>query len=437
MSSLASSPAARSERHFDSVTFSKEFELLLACCCVDQGCSREVSACSAAAVDWEQVVGLAEHHGVMPLLYQSVRGLSRSVPAGFLEGLRRRYENNARRNLKFAAELFRILDSLDAHGIASIPYKGPELAERAYGDLALRSFSDLDILVRRSDVVRAKTVVEELGYAPNLSLTNAEERVYLATGYEYSFDGAAGRNLLELQWDIVPRFYGVDFDCEEFFERAVSARVSGRTVRALSPEDLLLCLCVHAAKHAWIRLCWLRDIAGVLQSQVLDWNVIEERAARIGIRRMLYVSLLLAHDLLQAKLPDRVREKLRHDRAVERLCKEVTQHLSNGEEDNPECSSGRAGTRASPFLAYFWLMIRLRERVADKVCFLARLIFTPSLGEWRLVHLPESLFFLYRIVRLARLLTRIFLPSHARYETADMTTEELWRSEKVEFERKA
>jgi len=54
-----------------------------------------------------------------------------------------------------------------------------------------------------------------------------------------------------------------------------------------------------------------------------------------------------------------------------------------------------------------------------------RVIFTPSLGEWRLVRLPESLFFLYRIVRFARLLTRIFLPSHARYETADMSTEEL------------
>ncbi|HEX4542593.1 MAG TPA: hypothetical protein VH114_05455, partial [Candidatus Acidoferrum sp.] len=74
---------------------------------------------------------------------------------------------------------------------------------------------------------------------------------------------------------------------------------------------------------------------------------------------------------------------------------------------------------------------------ADKVRFAVRLIFTASLGEWRLVRLPESLFFLYRIVRLARLLTRIFLPAHARYETAEMTTEGLRRSQRVEFDRKA
>jgi hypothetical protein len=177
--------------------------------------------------------------------------------------------------------------------------------------------------------------------------------------------------------------------------------VSGRTVRAFSTEDLWLILCVHAAKHAWMRLCWLRDIAGVLQSQVLDWPVIEERAAQLGIRRMLQVSSLLAHRLLGAKVPDPIGENLQQDFAAERLCDEVIRRFAAGEEYKPES------------LQYFRLMIRLRERVADKVCFAVRLIFTPSLGEWRRVRLPESLFFLYRIVRLARLLTRIF-PWHGR-----------------------
>jgi hypothetical protein len=356
-------------------------------------------------VDWIMVLRLAEHHGMLPVLYQSLRELTANVPPGIVDDLRKSYEHNARRNLKFTAELFRILDSLEAHGIISIPQKGPVLAESIYGDLALRSFSDLDILVSPSDVLRVRTVVQELGYAPTLSLSSLEERAYLATGYEYSFDGPAGRNLLELQWNIVPRFYAVDFDCGELLERAVSANVSGRTVRALCPEDLLLSLCVHAAKHAWIRLCWLRDIAGVLQSQVADWSTIERQAAELGIKRMLEVSLVLAHRLLGADVPDSMREKSQ-DGVVERLCNEVTQRLVAGEEFNPES------------LAYFWLMLRLRENVRDKLRFAYRLTFTPSLGEWRLVRLPESLFFLYRIVRVARLLARVFRPSRARHETA-------------------
>lgn len=356
-------------------------------------------------MDWIVVLRLAEHHGMLPLLYQSLRGLTANVPPGVVDDLRKSYEHNARRNLKFTAELFRILDSLEAHGIASIPQKGPVLAESIYGDLALRSFSDLDILVKPSDVLRVRTVVQELGYAPTLSLSSPEERAYLATGYEYTFDGPAGRNLLELQWNVVPRFYAVDFDCGQLFGRAVSANVSGRNVRALCPEDLLLSLCVHAAKHAWIRLCWLRDIAGVVQSQDLDWSIVERRAAELGIRRMLQVSLVLADRLLGANVPHSMRETSQ-DNAIERLCNEITQSLAASAEFNPES------------LAYFWLMLRLRERFGDKLRFAYRLTFTPSLGEWRLVRLPESLFFLYRIVRVGRLLARVFRPSRARHETA-------------------
>ena len=407
MPSVASSPAVRSRR-LESFHFSRAFELLLTCCSVnrEESYPRELAEHVDGGVDWSQVLRLAERHGVGPLLYQSVRDLPGNVPPAILEDLRGRYESNARRNLKFTAELFRILDALDAHRIAAIPYKGPVLAESVYGDLALRSFSDLDILISPSDVQRAKAIVEELGYAPNLSLTGAEERLYLATGYEYSFDGPAGPNLLEIQWGIVPRFYAIDFDCGQLFARAVSANAGGRAVRALRPEDLLLTLCVHAAKHAWIRLCWLRDIAGLVELQVVDWSMIEQRAAALGIRRMLHISLLLAHRLLRANVPHPLRENSQPDLTVERLCNEVTQHLAAGEECSPES------------LAYFRLMFRLRERVDDKLRFAFRLTFTPGLGEFRLVRLPESLFFLYWIVRLGRLLTRVFRPSRARRETS-------------------
>jgi hypothetical protein len=64
-------------------------------------------------------------------------------------------------------------------------------------------------------------------------------------------------------------------------------------------------------------------------------------------------------------------------------------------------------------------MIRLRERVSDKL-FSFRLVFTPGVGEWRLMRLPESLFFLYRIVRLARLLARAFRLSRAHHKASEM-----------------
>jgi len=59
------------------------------------------------------------------------------------------------------------------------------------------------------------------------------------------------------------------------------------------------------------------------------------------------------------------------------------------------------------FLAYFRLMMRLRERPADRLRFLQRLVFTPGPSEWQAVRLPGPLFPLYRLVRLSRLVAKL------------------------------
>ena len=405
MSSLTSSPTTASDQSLSPVTFPTrpELELLVACCALgtQQTSFSDLQRQLGAVRDWQQVLGLAEHHGVIPLLYQALRRVPDAIPAETFEDLRKRYEHNARRNLKFTAELLRILDSLDAHGIAVIPYKGPVLAETVYGDLTLREFSDLDILVRPADVPRAKVAVRDLGYSPNSPFTPAQERAYLKSGYEFVFDGPAGRNLLEIQFAVLPRFYAIDFDLDAFFERAIHARVGGRIVRTLCPEDLLLALCAHAAKHAWIRLCWLRDIAGVVQSLPLQWDVVSRRATELGIDRMLGTSLLLASRWLNARVPESLLDRWRNDHDIAGLCDEITQQVPLSEQHSTES------------LDYFRLMLRLRERGTDKLRFTFRLLFTPSVGEWSVVHLPERLFPLYRVIRFFRLSRRLLSPPAA------------------------
>jgi hypothetical protein len=53
------------------------------------------------------------------------------------------------------------------------------------------------------------------------------------------------------------------------------------------------------------------------------------------------------------------------------------------------------------------LMLRLRERRADRLRFLSRLAFTPGPGEWKAVRLPVAFFPLYRLVRVGRLAARL------------------------------
>jgi hypothetical protein len=312
-----------------------------------------------------------------------------------LDELRSRFDANARQALWLTGELHRILDCFESRGIAALPYKGPVLAELLYGNVTHRQFSDLDILVPRSDVPRAKQALHSLGYTAGIELTPAEERAYLASGYEYTFDSARGRNLVELQWQVLPRFYAVDFDMEAVFHRAVAGNAGGREIRTLCPEDLLLVLCAHAAKHVWLQLSWLKDIADLVRSRALDWEFIQRQAHALGISRIVAVTFFLAQRFFGAKLPPSAAEAFPADPQTLALGHEIAGIIAQREEYSTD----------SP--PYFHLMLRLRERRQDRMRFLLRLGFTPSVGEWRAMRLPAWLFPLYRAVRVFRLIGRM------------------------------
>jgi hypothetical protein len=207
------------------------------------------------------------------------------------------------------------------------------------------------------------------------------------SGYECAFDGPLGTNLLEMQWAIVPRFFSVDFDVERFFERATLTKIGDHAVKTLCAEDLLLTLCVHGAKHGWVRLCWLRDIASVSQLAGLDWDRVVADAKTPGILRIVGVSLTLAVRLLGLNIPGTVTRRIRMDATIPKLCDRVPADIPESEEYSTES------------LGYFRLMMTLRERLSDRLRFGVRLALTPSVGEWDVVNLPGPLFPLYRVVR--------------------------------------
>ena len=373
-----------------------EFNLLLACCTVQAGPGRSerIRSLLRGPIDWAELSRLTEYHAVMPLVYRSLCGFAEDVPKLTLERLRQAYQRNAQKNLWLTCELIRILDCLKSHGIAAIPYKGPVLAETVYKDVASRQFSDLDILIRAADLACARSALRELDYASAIHLSEAEERAYLASGYEWTLDGPAGRNLLEMQWRILPQFYSVDFDMDGFFHRACIAELGGRRVRTLSPEDLLLVLCVHAAKHVWGRLSWVCDIAEAMRSQAVDYDCVRREAHALGIERILAITLWLGNELLESPSPSEFDEYRSNDPEAERLGQEIRLRLVRTSEYNTESAD------------YFRLMLRLRERRQDKIRFLVRLATTPSTGEWSAVRLPPPLFSLYPAVRLLRLAGR-------------------------------
>jgi len=383
-----------------------EFDLLCALAGADLAPERikRIANWNLSALDWSELLRLAERHGVLPLAARNLIEHARGLPPEIERSLRSAYEVNLRRSLWFTAELARIMQHFESRQLRAVPFKGPVLAQSAYHDLGLRSFSDLDFLISPADFDRAKQALAEIGYRPAANLSPAVERFWLRKGYERAFDGAAGKYLVELQWALLPHFYGVDFHLEglrveDLLARAGRTVAGGYEVPCLAPGDSLLVLCLHAAKHLWTRLIWLADIAETLRSQseaqTIDYPLVFSQARALGAARILGVSFWLVKNVLRAELPKAAEEMIAADPRVPALGCEFAERLARGAAYDFESTE------------YFRLILKLRERRRDCWRYLWRLVWTPGTGDVAAVRLPEAMFPLYRIVRIGRLIRKL------------------------------
>src|SRR5271156_6538449 len=122
-------PASQRTRRF-------EFELLCALANTESTPERikRIASCLDSAFDWDEVLRLAEHHGVLPLAARNLirHGClenARDLPPAIERSLQSAYDANLRRSLWFTAELVRIMQHFERRELHTIPYKGPVLAQ--------------------------------------------------------------------------------------------------------------------------------------------------------------------------------------------------------------------------------------------------------------------------------------------------------------------
>ncbi|HYH82837.1 MAG TPA: nucleotidyltransferase family protein [Longimicrobium sp.] len=348
----------------------------------------------ASALDGARLLALAERHRMIPLLHRHLRGAVLPSPAG--ETLRSRNAEEVHRALRLAGELRRLLGLLSAAGIEALAYKGPALAVQAYGDLALRAFVDLDLLVRPDDVPRSLEVLAAAGYAPALHLSAAQERWFRRVDGDYPLVHADTGLLVELHARVSSLRFCMPIDTGALMRRSRTVAVGGGEVRTLGDDDLLLVLCVHGAKHRWKRLEWLAALAALLRAGRGDVAAVLARATELRARRTVLLGLHLSDAVLGAPLADALRREIAADPELGALADEARGRWF-GAEDDSESGDTRANLRFN---------LRLRDGAADRARYVARWLFGPSPEDWRWKRLPDALFPLYRVLRPLRLLGR-------------------------------
>jgi Uncharacterised nucleotidyltransferase len=349
-------------------------------------------------VDWDAFLALAERNRLLPLAHRALAERE-EVPGAVRATLSAAAAANARRALAASGELRKLLGAMEAAGIRAAAYKGPALAVRAYGDLALRTYSDLDLLVAPDDVCAAARVLEGCGYLSAHRFSPAQDAAFRRTDGDYPYHHPHTAALVELHCHVSSARFCVALPTSALLARARPVPIGGGEVPALADDDLFLALCLHGAKHRWARLEWLTAAAALAVRQRLDLAGLLVRASAIGARRTVLLALRLMHDALALPLPSAVLASSDDD-PLPRLAEEArglwfvakVVKVFNEEEDTTAAN-----------LRYNY---RLRDTAADRARYAARWLFGPSPEDWGWVRLPDALAPLYRVLRPLRLAAR-------------------------------
>jgi hypothetical protein len=340
--------------------------LLLACARPVMGAAqRDVAAgLLRGPVDWDLLLLLATRHALVPLVErQLATHFAGFVPAPVRDRLGRAARAALARSVMLTEELLRVLAALRTSGVPALAYKGPALAHQIYGDVTLRTFRDLDVLVTRADFFRARAALEALGYRASPSLTAAQEEALMRSECDQALVHETSGALVELHWAVTPPHFSFPLETEALLARAVTVELAGVPVAAPGPEDLLLLLAMNGAKDLWTRLEPAALIAALL-ARGLDCAPVLARARTLRAERMLALGLTLAAELFGVVPPELLRE--RPDPGLAALVREARARLLSDEGPGPG------------LLEIARFRLRTREHWADRLRYCALWAITPT-----------------------------------------------------------
>ena len=259
---------------------------------------------------WDSILKNGQSFEVGPLLHYILEQIDHQqkklISNTVRERLKKNYHQYMYHSMLLHNEVQQALNILQEARIKVVVLKGAALAETVYKNIALRPMADIDLLIFKKDLNKAKQALFEIGFR------KIEYRSLRDISNEHPFhlrfikESSGYPIIIELHWDIAEN--PVNVEITEVMQRAVRANIGGIGAYVMCPDDLLLYLCWHTANHRFPRLIWLCDVAQVIKvyGENINWDVIIERSKRWRIRKAVYCSLYLAKNVLCAQVPKKV-----------------------------------------------------------------------------------------------------------------------------------
>tara|TARA_B100000242_G_scaffold126304_1_gene89062 strand:+ start:9820 stop:11040 length:1221 start_codon:yes stop_codon:yes gene_type:complete len=218
----------------------------------------------------------------------------------------------------YMQELDYLASELKKINIQIIALKNSGIARGIFKNYSASPMGDIDVLVNPEDFYEAHKQMIKLGYEFSDRSPFAIKNVHEAFehgGAEYICKLPNGKKLwIELQWRPVAGRWiqpSQEPSVSDLFKNSIP--IKGSCCRLLSPEDNLLQVCLHTAKHSYVRSPGFRlhtDVDRIVSHYEIDWEKFYKKVVSLKVRTPVYLSLLIPKMLLKSEVPKIILEKL-------------------------------------------------------------------------------------------------------------------------------
>lgn len=268
------------------------------------------------SLNWEEVLEIAISNGIAPLLYHNMKKIHEShfIPQEVMDQLRKYYYKNLVRNMDFYTELKKVLNAFYEKGVEVIVLKGAALAETIYANIGLRHMNDIDLLVQEQNLDIAKELMAELSY---ISYEGSRSKDWYRKFHHHlaPFLSQDNKIKIEIHHDIIPPENPFYIDIRKSWDRAQSIVIGGINTLVLSPEDLIVHLCLHSFYSQPLNkgLRNLVDISQVVRfyGERINWDLIIREAHEGNFTDFIYYPLCLARDILGMEINREILDALK------------------------------------------------------------------------------------------------------------------------------
>ena len=263
---------------------------------------------------WDSAVTNIIARQTAPLFFKKLPLLSNRnlVPPEATNKLQQAYYRSLSRGMVLYNAFEKLAEAFLNAGIRVVVLKGICLSEWLYEDIALRQFSDIDLLVSEDFAIDCLDVLSDLGYKP----ADGAVTEFISSKSEIVHYAPMVLNDVSVEIHIKLHRKSKHYDIKtEFLLRNTKILLlRNRPTFALELHDLLIHLCVHLDKHfrgGHVQFTSFNDIVNLLEKyqNKIDWTFLWHRCNYYNCEQVVFKFIVMTHKFYNATVPENILRK--------------------------------------------------------------------------------------------------------------------------------